>query len=755
MTGEEITIVGTVLHVIFFNEDNYYSVIQVRLKEAIAGEKKMTVVGTLPKVLEGETYHFTGSFQFHPKYGKQLAVTQFKKEKPKTKDRLIEYLSSDLFKGIGKKTAERLVQVLGEQAISKILNDKQVLNKVPNLKQEQKDMIYSTLMEYEGLEQTVQALGDYGFGLKLSMNIFNVYKQDSLRIMKENPYRLIQEVEGIGFKRADELGKAFGITEKDPARLKAGCLYILEERCLNDGHTYLPHDEWLEDVIALLSTSEPISPLEIEEIKLMLEEEEKLVIDGKRVYLPSLYYAEVGTLNHLFRLIHQPKEEGIVQADFLKALGELEEELKIEYAPMQREAVYKGLTEPVMILTGGPGTGKTTVIKGIVELYSRIYEWSLDRNDYKKEADFPVVLAAPTGRAAKRMSESTGLKASTIHRLLGWDGTTFECNAEKQISGQLLIIDEFSMVDIWLANQLLQSIPNGMTVIFVGDEDQLPSVGPGQVLRDLLESQVIETVALTEIYRQAEGSSIVMLAHHIKNGEIPDDLLDKKSDRRFFVCSKQQTLTAILQVCQGAVKKGYSVKDIQVLAPMYKGIVGIHQLNASLQQLFTPKQAKTRELTFGDIVFRKGDKVLQLVNNAEEEVFNGDIGEVVALFYAKETEEKVDQLVVSFDGKEVTYSRSDFSQLTHAYCCSIHKSQGSEFPIVIMPLVRDYSRMLKRNLIYTAITRAKDYLIICGEVEAFQKAVLNQEQEKRYSTLEEKLQQMFTNKIGEISHTKE
>ncbi|WP_062198818.1 SF1B family DNA helicase RecD2 [Massilibacterium senegalense] len=755
MTGEELTIVGTVQHVVFFNEENYYSVIQVRLKEAIDGEKKMTVVGTLPKVLDGETYHFSGSFRVHPRYGKQFLVTRFEKEKPKTKDRIVQYLSSDLFKGIGKKTAERIVEVLGENAISKIIQNKQTLDAIPSLKGEQKENIYMTLIEYEGLEQTVQALGEYGFGLQLSMNIFNVYKQDSLRIIKENPYRLIQEVEGIGFKRADELGKAFGITEKDPERIKAGCLYLLEERCLNEGHTFLPYEEWLEAVTDLLSVNEPITRSEIDEVKLMLEEEERLIVNDDRIYLPTLYYAEVGTLNHLFRLMNQPKEEEIVQADFLKALGELEEELNIEYAPMQREAVFKGLTSPVMILTGGPGTGKTTVIKGIVELYGRLNEKSLQVSDYKKEEDFPVVLVAPTGRAAKRMSESTGLKASTIHRLLGWNGTEFEYNAEKKMNGELLIVDEFSMVDIWLANQLLQSIPSGMTVIFVGDEDQLPSVGPGQVLRDLLASQVIETIALTEIYRQAEGSSIVVLAHHIKKGQIPEDLLAKKTDRRFFPCAKQHTLSAIEQVCQGAINRGFSAKDIQVLAPMYKGPVGIHQLNTSLQQLFNPKQARTRELVFGDISYRKGDKVLQLVNNPEEQVFNGDIGEIVALFYAKETEEKLDQLVVSFDGKEVTYRRSDFSQLTHAYCTSIHKSQGSEFPIVVLPIVRDYYRMLKRNLIYTAITRAKDYLIICGEVEAFRLAVSNHQEEKRYSMLAEKLTHAFTNKIEEFPYTKE
>src|SRR5690606_20831851 len=383
--------------------------------------------------------------------------------------------------------------------------------------------------------------------------------------------------------------------------------------------------------------------------------------------------------------------------------------------------IKTALTNPMMILTGGPGTGKTTVIKGIVELYAELHGCSLDPTTYKKEEPFPILLAAPTGRAAKRMAESTELPAMTIHRLLGMTGQEqLDSDDERQIEGKLIIVDEMSMVDTWLAHQLLKALPDEIQVIFVGDEDQLPSVGPGQVLKDILRSQVIPTVQLTDIYRQKEGSSIIDLAHEIKKGIIPDNLLQPQKDRTFIRCQSSQIAEVVEKVVVNAKKKGYSAKDVQVLAPMYRGPAGIDNLNVILQEIFNPNSdGKRKEIQFGDVKFRIGDKVLQLVNQPEQNVFNGDMGEIISILYAKENTEKQDMIIVSFEGTEVTYTRSDLNQITHAFCCSIHKSQGSEFPIVILPVVRSYYRMLRKNLLYTAITRSKQSLILCGEESAF------------------------------------
>ncbi|MDP4155797.1 MAG: AAA family ATPase, partial [Bacillota bacterium] len=359
------------------------------------------------------------------------------------------------------------------------------------------------------------------------------------------------------------------------------------------------------------------------------------------------------------------------------------------------------------------------------------------------EQPFPILLAAPTGRAAKRMSESTGLPAVTIHRLLGFNGTEgFDHDDTSPLDGKLLIVDETSMVDIWLANQLFKALPENIQVILVGDEDQLPSVGPGQVLKDLLASQRVPTVRLTDIYRQAEGSSIIELAHEIKDGHLPPNISVQQPDRSFIKCSTTQLAQVVEKVAMNAKTKGYSVKDIQVLAPMYRGPAGIDRLNHLLQEIFNPNPDGTRkELAFGEVKYRIGDKVLQLINQPESNVFNGDIGEIVSIFYAKENTEKTDMVVISFEGNEVTYARQDLGQITLAYCCSVHKSQGSEFPIVILPISRSYYRMLRRKLIYTAITRSKQFLILCGEEDALRMGVERADEENRQTTLCEKLQE--------------
>ncbi|KYG31891.1 ATP-dependent RecD-like DNA helicase [Alkalihalobacillus trypoxylicola] len=739
---------GEVVHIVFQNEENYYTVALIRIKATNEdfNEKKITIVGVLPQLEPGETYFFYGQMSNHQRFGWQYQIESYKRALPQTKNGIIQYLSSDRFPGIGKKRAETIVETLGEHSISKIMEDRSVLKLVPKLPPEKADQLYQQLMDQQGVEQVLLTLSKYGFGLELSMKVYQAYKLQALDIIKKNPYQLIQDIEGIGFRKADLLGAEIGVTGNHPDRIQAGCFFLLQELCMQEGHMFLLEEPFIQQVTQLLSTNKQrITNEEVAEQIMKMSEEDLIVLEEDRVYLNTLFFAEKGIVSNVRRILSSKIEEEFPEAEFLKELGKIEEELHIEYASSQKDAIHTALASPMMILTGGPGTGKTTVIQGIVEVFARMHGISLDPKAYTRSNPFPVLLVAPTGRAAKRMSEATDLPATTIHRLLGWKGANggFERDESQPLEGELLIVDEVSMVDSWIANQLFKSIPRNMQVILVGDQDQLPSVGPGQLLMDLIDSEVIPTVHLHDIYRQAEGSSIIEMAHSIKSGTLPTDLTEPKTDRRFFPCQTDQVKEAVWQICENAMNKGYTAKDIQVLAPMYKGPAGITELNTMLQELFNPKEKQRREIQFGDVSYRTKDVVLQLVNNAEEHVYNGDRGEIVAIFYAKETEEKQDQIVISYDGTEVIYLKKDLNQITHAYCCSIHKSQGSEFPIVVMPIVRSYHRMLRRNLIYTGITRAKKFLLLCGELSAAHTAISKKEEQIRHSKLKDKLKELM------------
>ncbi|MGM0835872.1 MAG: SF1B family DNA helicase RecD2 [Bacillota bacterium] len=737
---------GSHLVTIFHNESNMYSVVRIRVTETNVPyeEKEAVVTGYFPRIHEDETYIFFGTMKEHPRFGLQFHVEHFRKDIPQTRQGIVQYLSSDLFSGIGKKTAEKIADALGENAISKILENPSVLDSIPKLPGDKAKLLYDSLMEHQGLEQVMIALSQFGFGPQLSMKIYQTYKDETISILQKNPYQLVEDVEGIGFARADELGSHFGISGSHPDRIRAGCLYMLEQHSMSEGHCFVSENQLVEAVWKLLNEKQQglVVDSDISREILQLTEEGKLKSEEGRVYLPSLYFSEQGLVTNINRVMEQTQyAEQFPESEFLLALGELEDRLKVQYAPSQKEAIQQALMTPMLLLTGGPGTGKTTVIKGIVELYADLHGCSLEPNDYSKDDPFPIMLVAPTGRAAKRMSEATGLPSLTIHRLLGWNGSEgFLHDEENPIPGKLLIVDEVSMVDIWLANQLFKSLPADIQVVLVGDEDQLPSVGPGQVLKDLLASQAIPTVKLTDIYRQADGSSIIELAHSMKDGVVPADLAVAKKDRSFIKCGQAQIMDVVKKVCANAQSKGYTARDIQVLAPMYRGNAGIDKLNEMLQELFNPKSEGRRELAFGNVVYRSGDKVLQLVNQPESNVFNGDIGEVVSIFYAKENTEKQDMLIVSFEGNEVTYTKQDLGQITHAYCCSIHKSQGSEFPIVVLPVVKSYYRMLRRNLLYTAVTRSKRFLILCGEEDALRIGVQRAEEQARQTSLKERLQ---------------
>ncbi|WP_409289438.1 ATP-dependent RecD-like DNA helicase [Peribacillus sp. SCS-37] len=751
--GDKLFMKGRHLVTIFHNEQNLYSVVRIRLDETNLeyDEKEAVVTGYFPRIHEHETYIFFGQMKDHPKFGQQFHVEHFRKDMPHTRDGIINYLSSELFKGIGKKTAESIVDTLGENAISRILESPSLLDTIPKLNPDKAKDLYDNLMEHQGLEKVIISLNQLGFGPQLSMRIYQVYKHETLSVIQKNPYQLVEDIEGVGFGRADELGFQVGIAGNHEDRIKAACLYTLENDCLQEGHVFLETEHLLRRVKALLEENkrDVIEYTNISAEIIKLGEEGKVIVEDERIYTPSLYFSEGGLAGKIEKILEQEEyEDQFPESEFLLALGKLEERIEVEYAPAQKDAIQTALMSPMLILTGGPGTGKTTVIKGIVELYSELHGASLDPGDYKKEEPFPFVLAAPTGRAAKRMTESTGLPAVTIHRLLGWNGTgEFTHNENNPIGGKILIIDEMSMVDTWLAYQLFKALPEHIQVILVGDEDQLPSVGPGQVLKDLLRSGMVPTVQLQHIYRQDDGSSIISLAHEIKQGRLPGDIRSQQPDRSFFPCNAAQIAEVVEKVVKNAKKKGYSARDIQVLAPMYRGPAGIDRLNVLIQGILNPNEdGKKRELSFGDVTYRVGDKVLQLVNQPESSVYNGDIGQIVAILYAKENTEKQDMVIVSFDGLEITYTKSDLSQITLAYCCSIHKAQGSEFPIVIMPVVKSYYRMLRRNLIYTGITRSRKFLILCGEEEALRLGVERNNELGRKTTLCERLEKTMAEK---------
>ncbi|SDW65744.1 exodeoxyribonuclease V alpha subunit [Marininema mesophilum] len=736
---QESYLKGSFVQEIYYNEESHYGVFLLRVIEATEelDTDEVTVVGSMMRPHPDETVICYGEWKDHPRYGKQYQARMVKKELPRSREAVAKYLASGLFPGVGKKTAEKIVDHLGTDALTRAADDPGLLAEVPGLTDARAQTIADSLREHHSLEQALVYLYQFGMGPATALKVVQAFKGATLEVVKKNPYRMIDEVEGVGFRRADEIARQTGMALDAPERFQAAAIYALREASLSHGHVFVTEKELMEGIDQLLAPQgEEWFPAEKRKLLIAkMAEEERLIEDHEKYYLPSLFWAEHGLAMRV-RSMLEGTTEPTPAHELFKAVGEVEEELKVAYAERQREAMTTAVDAPFMILTGGPGTGKTTVIRGICHLFARLEECSIDPADYENsEKPYPIRLVAPTGRAAKRMSEATGIPATTIHRLLGWRGDFFERDADHPIEGSLLIVDEVSMLDVWLANQLLRAVPKGMKVVLVGDDDQLPSVGPGKVLQHLLQVKAIPRVQLVEIYRQEGGSSIIHLAHALKKGEVPHDLTEPKPDRRFFSCRRNQALHIILQTYMNALERGYTVFDVQVMAPMYKGLAGVNRINEAIQEAVNPPEEGKRETAWGEAVFRHGDKVLQLSNHPEHPVYNGDMGHVSALEPDARNDDPV--LWVQFDRQEIPYKRSQLNQLALAYACSVHKAQGSEFEIVIFPVLMSYRRMLQRNLIYTGITRAKSYLILCGEKEALSLGVKSREREERNSQLTE------------------
>lgn len=713
---------GTVDRIIFENTSNFFKILSLEIEDTDSNFEDFDIIitGTIADIMEGESYTFWGELTQHPKYGEQLRATRYERSKP-TSSGLVKYFSSEHFKGIGKKTAEKIVQLYGDNTIDKILENPSKLDSIAGLSKKSKDNFLAKLKLNYGTEQILAKLAEYGLTNRIAFEIFNQYKEDSLDIIQENPYQLVEDIQGIGFKIADQLAEQLGIEADAPQRFRAALVHTLFETSIERGDTYVEARDLLENAIATLENAREIEldPESVAKELSTLIAEDKVQNIGTKIFDNTLFYAESGIKKHLTRILDTPLEQSFSDDDLQDEIANVEKTFGISYDDVQSNAIKEALKSKVFILTGGPGTGKTTVINGLIAVYANLHHIDLDKRE------IPIILAAPTGRAARRMNELTGLPSATIHRHLGLNGDNDYQAIDDYLDCDLIIIDEFSMVDTWLANQLFSSISSNTQVIIVGDSDQLPSVGPGQVLADLLKIPTLPQLALTKIFRQSKDSTIVTLANQMKLGKLPADFTQKKADRSYFEASAQYIPEMIPKIIHAAVKSGVPPQEIQVLAPMYRGIAGINRLNTIIQDLLNPLGDQL-SFAFGEIDFRKGDKILHLINDAELNVFNGDIGYITDLIPAKYNESKQDELHISFDGADIIYPRNEWHKITLAYAMSIHKSQGSEFQVVILPITRQSHRLLQRNLIYTAITRAKSKLVMLGEITAFDYAIKNE-----------------------------
>ena len=695
-------------HITYQNAENGYSIMKVNVK----GYKDLvTIVGSLLDVPVGSVLLCDGDWKVDKKYGTQFIVQYYEEVMPATIYGIEKYLGSGLVKGIGPKFAKLIVGKFGLETIDIIESDIERLHEVAGIGKKRVELIRESWEKQKDIKDVMLFLQGYGVSTAFAAKIYREYNKESINKVKENPYRLADDIWGIGFKTADGIAAKMGYEKNDLRRCRSGLLYTLNQLS-NEGHVYAEEEQLVTAAVTLLEADEE----NIRQAMADMIQEDKLKMEQEAIYLPSFYHSECGTAKRLLTLM-ESSDNGKHPKFDLKAI---EKETGIEYDEVQIAAIRQAVDSKVMVLTGGPGTGKTTTTQGIIAAL--------------KTAGLQILLAAPTGRAAKRMSEATGMEAKTIHRLLEFnpmDG--YKRNDENPLDGDALIVDECSMIDIILMNNLMKAIPLNMRLVFVGDIDQLPSVGAGNVLRDIIDSQKIPVIRLTRIFRQAQSSRIVMSAHAINRGAFPD--LSNGKDTDFFFIKNddtEQVAANIVELVKNRLPKAYGMptSKIQALTPMQRGVVGAANLNMVLQDAINPNKTG---LNRGGYSFRKGDRVMQIRNNYDKNVFNGDLG------YIHDVNMEDRTLIVDFDGTLVEYEVSDLDELSLAYANSIHKSQGSEYPIVVMPILMNHYVMLQRNLIYTGITRAKKICVLIGSTKALAYAIHNMTVLKRNTKLKERL----------------
>lgn len=692
--------------------------------------KTVTFTGYFHDLNEDDTYIFYGEEMDHPRYGFQYQVSDYERIKPADKDGIIAFLASDLFPGIGESMAANIVEILGEDTLDKVLDDESCLMMVPKLSAKKAHNIYEVLTKYEESHKTIVYLTELGFNMKDALNIYNTYRKDTISIIENNLFQVIDDVSELSFLKVDAISHKLNYEVSDHRRIEACIIYIMDTLTFSNGDTYLTRDDIYSGVGNYLK--EAIDSDLFSDYLDNLKRTHKIIVERDRFYLRKIYEAEINIVNkiHILNTIPSTKHKKI--NEYIKAL---EVENEIIYNDKQKQAITSSIENNLLIITGGPGTGKTTIIKAITSLYQLVHHLEYD----KLVAE--VALLAPTGRAAKRMSEATLLPAMTIHRFLKWNKETneFGVNEQNKDLSKLIIVDEVSMIDISLLDSLFKGLTDNIKVILVGDYNQLPSVGPGQVLKDLIESDMIETIHLDLLYRQDESSYITTLAHEIKDNNLSENFLEPRSDYTFLQCPKGAIKSNLRVLCEQIVGKGYDYRRVQVMAPMYGGENGIDSLNQELQEVFNPYDGIKKELNYGDVIFRENDKILQLVNMPEENIFNGDVGYIKQIIKADISDSRKNEIYVDFDGNMVKYTPKDFIKIKHGFIISIHKSQGSEIELVIIPITSAYKRMLYRKLIYTGITRAKKKLILLGEASAFVYSVENNSEYIRKTSLLERL----------------
>ena len=714
-----------------FTSDKGYVIGLFKIKETDNEELKIyinkiiTFTGYFHELNLDDMYIFKGDVVEHPKYGLQFNVVEYERLKPADEDGLVAFLSSDLFKGIGERLAKSIVDTLGKNVLDEILKDESCLLLVPKMTSKKAHTIYETLMKYEESHQIIVYLTELGFNMKDALDIYNTYKSETIIHIEHNPYCL---TDFISFLKVDEIALKLNIDAFDERRIKACIIYMMKKLLFTNSDTYLEYDEILESVFNYLKID-----LNIDDFDLYLEElinENKIILLDNKYYLKEMYDSEINIINTIKYLENKKIDKLFLD----NRIEELERVNNIKYNDKQKEAIKKSLENNITIITGGPGTGKTTIIKAICELYQNIFQLSYE------ELTNRIALLAPTGRASKRMSESTNLPASTIHRFLKWNKETneFLVNEYNKNDHHLIIVDEVSMIDLNLLDSLFKGLTKNIKLVLVGDHHQLPSVGPGNILKDLIESDLIDTIYLDTLYRTDENSYITTLAHEIKDNNLSDSFLETKGDYTFLKCHSIKD--NLKNLCLQLIAKGYDYKRVQIMAPMYAGVNGIDNLNKELQNIFNPK-TNQNEIKYGDVIFRENDKILQLVNLPEENIYNGDIGIIKNIVKI----ENKTFIYIDFDGNLVKYETKDLNKITHGFVISIHKSQGSEFEVVIMLISNSYKRMLYKKLIYTGITRAKRKLILVGDPDAFLYAVNNNSEKNRKTNLLEQLKNNILN----------